>query len=400
MPRPTVDPRFPQTLRRLREERGLSLRALAAAVYQGKSYIHDFEQGRKPPTVDIARRLDDALQAGGVLTALVTGSADGVPTDDDSLDALELARRVTASDVSTETLDRLEAAFDDLATCYGTARPDELLARTRHHLAYVNRLVDARKTLDQHRRLLVVGGWLSLLAGTISIDLRQRDAAAARLATAQQLAEHAGHVEIEAWVYETRAWDRLNAGVGDYAGAVELSQRAQALAPRGSSVLIQATAQEGRAWARMGRQPETRAVLDRVARLVAPLRQPERPEHHYVYDPGKALSYIATTLAWAGDPAAEEFARTAIAELEACSDGTYRPRRVALARLDLGLALLAAGRPDEATAHAVTAIESGRVVPSNWWRVTQVVTGVTEAGIHEAADLRDAYQAHRPAITR
>lgn len=378
----------------------MSLRTLAAAVYQGKSYLHDFETGRKQPTVDIARRLDDALQAGGVLAALVADSVDGVLVDDDSLDALELARRVTASDVSTETLDRLEAAFDDLATCYGTARPDELLQRTRQHLAYVSRLVDARKTLEQHRRLLVVGGWLSLLAGTISIDLRQRDAAGARLATARQLAEHAGHVELEAWVYETHAWDRLNAGVGDYAGAVELSQRAQALAPRGSSVLIQATAQEGRAWARMGCQRETRAVLERVARLTDPLPQPARPEHHYVYDPGKALSYTATTLAWAGDPAAEEFARTAIAELEARSDGTYRPRRVALARLDLGLALLAAGKPDEAGAHALAAMSSGRVVPSNWWRVTQVVNGVEETGISEAADLRDAYQAHRPAIGR
>src|SRR6185503_9346539 len=96
-----------------------------------------------------------------------------------------------------------------------------------------------------------------------------------------------------------------------------------------------------RAWARMGKAAETRGVLSRVDRLVGPLHTPEHPEHHYQYDPGKALAYTATTLSWVGDPAAVGYATNVIDQLQAGgADGVARPRRVASARLDLALALL------------------------------------------------------------
>jgi hypothetical protein len=69
---------------------------------------------------------------------------------------------------------------------------------------------------------------------------------------------------------------------------------------------------------------------------------------------------------------------------------------VASARLDLALALLVAGRPDESASEAATAITSGRVVASNWWRATEVLGVVESLGIREAAELREVYEAHRP----
>ena len=394
MPRRTVDPQFVSRLRALVEERGLTFRSLAARSFYSSSYLHDLASGKKPPTVEVARRLDDVLGAGGELVALVITNGNG--TGDDELDAIELVRRVEASDVSADTLERLEAAVDELAMAYATTAPEELIPRIRRHLAYVSRLVDARKTLDQQRRLLVAGGWLSLLAATVHIDLQQRAAAEARLVTADRLAGHGGHDEIRAWCLETRAWDYLTHA--DYARAVDLSRQAQTIAPAGSSAEIQATAQEGRAWARMGQQVQTRELLGRVERLTSSLPVPDRPEHHYRYDPNKAVSYTATTLAWAGDPGAEEYARSAIAKLESGDDGVSRPRRVASARLDLGLALAAAGKPDEAVAATIAAVISGRVVASNWWRVTEVVRAVEGAGIREVDELRDAYHEFEPAV--
>jgi hypothetical protein len=113
---------------------------------------------------------------------------------------------------------------------------------------------------------------------------------------------------------------------------------------------------------------------------------------------GEAHSYAATTLAWAGDPAAERVARDVIAELEA--EGA-RPRRIASARLDLGLALTADGkpRPDEAAAQARVAVRSGRIVPSNWWRVEELVTGVEQTGAAESRELREEAEASRPVDT-
>jgi transcriptional regulator with XRE-family HTH domain len=380
---------FAAELRRLRAQRGLSVRELAALAHCGKSQVHDLESGRRKPSTAIAGGLDEALDAGGRLVALVRQAA----TADDTaeIEAVELVRRVSASDVGEETLDRLERAADLMAMAYATTPPADLLPRVRSHLGYVGSLIDARKTLAQHRRLLVVGGWLALLRATLHIDLRQGTAADAYLRTASQLADQAGHPEIAAWCLETRAWDVLTSG--DFRSALELSRHAQAIAPAGGSALVQATAQEGRAWARLGDRTQTRRVLDQVARLAGTRPAPEHPEHHYQYDPAKARSYAATTLAWSGDPAAETVAREVIAEL--ATDGA-RPRRVASAQLDLGLALLAADKPDEAAAEASRAITSGRIVPSNWWRVREVVAGVQRAGITEASDLRSEYEAFRP----
>ncbi|MGH3743142.1 MAG: helix-turn-helix domain-containing protein, partial [Micromonosporaceae bacterium] len=214
--RVTVDPRFGSELRRLREAKRLSLRELAALSYFGKSTLSDLENNQKSPSVETARRLDDALGADGALARLVSKpepAAGPLPAPhDDEEQSLELSRRVAASDVGADTLAQLEAVVDDLATAYPTTPPAELLERVRRHLGYVARLLEMRKTLNEHRRLIVAGGWLSLLAATLHIDLRQRPAAASRLGVARQMARHGEQSEIEAWCLETAAWDALTEG--------------------------------------------------------------------------------------------------------------------------------------------------------------------------------------------
>lgn len=279
---------------------------------------------------------------------------------------------------------------DELASAYPRSAPDPLLARTRRHLDYVARLMDVRMTPAERRRLVVVGAWLSLPAATCDIDLGRHAAAGARLRTAAQLAGHAGHPEIVAWTLETRAWQAVTDA--NYRAAVALSRGAQEIAPHGGSAFIQATAQEGRAWARLGAGRETRDALGRVERLVAPLAMPERPEHHFHYDPAKSAAYTATTLSWLGDPAAEPYARGVLARLEAPVGGPARPRRAASARLDLALALIAAEQPQEAAHRALEAVTSGRLVPSNHWRAAEVVVAVDGLGVPEAGDLREAYR--------
>jgi hypothetical protein len=140
---------------------------------------------------------------------------------------------------------------------------------------------------------------------------------------------------------------------------------------------------------------ETYSAIERVNKLVAPLKQPHRPEHHYRYDPDKSVAYVATTLAWAGDPAAETYAREIIARLKPSESNGKWPRRIAAANLDLALALLASKRLDEACDAAQQAILSGRLVPSNWWRAAEVVTAVEAKQLREAHDLREAYEGLR-----
>ncbi|MGC4938317.1 helix-turn-helix transcriptional regulator [Kribbella sp. DT2] len=381
----------------LRAERGLSQAQLAETLARvsgnpavTRNEISRWEQGKRRPRRYWLQWI--ALAFGMSLADLddLVKLASPV-SDEDEAEALELRARVAASDVGAITLLRLEGAVDDLATAYPTTAPDLLLPRVKRHLSYIGKLLDARMTLDEHRRLLTTGAWLSLLAATCSFDLDQRKASAARLKTAASLAEHGEHPELSGWCLETEAWQAVTDG--DYRKAVKLSQAAQAVAPQGSSAFIQATAQEGRAQARLGHSRETLKVVSRVEQLVSPLKVPDRPEHHYRYDPSKSSAYIATTLSWLGDPEAEPLLRQLLRELESPSYGVPRLRRAASARLDLSLALLAAGKPDEATGETLEAINSGRLVPSNFWRAKEVIKAVDAGGVPEARDLRDAYEA-------
>jgi hypothetical protein len=373
-------------------------------VNYSRQRIWDYEHDRGLPSPEDVRKLDEALSASGELLARAaaertqsrpasTHAVEVAGADDGVLDALELARRVAVSDIGDTTLTGIENAVDRLAIAYQGTPPTELLPQVRRHLGYFSQLLDLRMTLAQRRRLLVAGGWLSLLAATVDIDLHKRVAAEARLATALSLAQHTDHREIAAWVLETRAWDALTEG--HFRLAVDLSQSAQRVAPKAGSALIQATAQEGRAWARLHDSQATRDALDRVEHLVSPLPQPKHPEHHYQYDPAKQLAYTATTLSWLGDPAAEPYAREVLARLESGRDGGPRPRRTASARLDLALALVAAEKPDEAAGQALAAMRSGRIVPSNAWRAAEIVLAVEAAGLPEGAELREAYETIR-----
>ena len=380
---------FAEALRALMAERGMSGNALARKVPCDKALISRLANGKQHPSADMARLLDNVLEAGGMLAHRVTREASPVPSADDEIAALELVRRAAASDAGDATVGHLEQAVDGLAVAYAATPPAELLSRVKTHLGFVARLLDGRTTLAEHRRLLVSGGWLSLLAATCLIDLRRRPAAFAHLRTAAQMARETGHAEIGAWCLETQAWQLLTDG--DYKRAAALAQAAHAVAPKAGSAYIQATAQEGRAWARLGAGQEAYDALARTEALVAPLAEPDRPEHHYRYDPAKSEAYVATTLSWLGDPAAGRYARQVLARLETGNGGHPRPRRAASARLDLALALTAAAQLGEAAATTLDAVTSGLLVPSNYWRAAEVITVIGRRGLPEIRDLREAY---------
>lgn len=184
---------------------------------------------------------------------------------DDETVALELARRVAASDVSNETLTWLERARR-AGQPYARTPPRVLPPRVRRYVRYCHRLLDASITLGQQRRLMIATGWLTLLSATVHIGLGQRPAADAELVAAFELARHADVTEIAAWAVETRSWVALTNG--QFRLAADLSQQAQTLAPRNSSAYIQATAQEGRAHSR------TSTVAGFSTRSPAPLVSP------------------------------------------------------------------------------------------------------------------------------
>ena len=411
-------------LARARRAAGLTQEQLAQRVGVDRSTVGRWEAGVVDPTPwarrELALVLDIAPSTIGELlgdgagrspqptsrTEVVPAGVVDLPLDepdaerpdtdtDDAIDAMELARRVGASDIGDATLTRLEQIVDELAVAYTTVPPAENLSRLRLHLRYVANLLDVRKTLAEHRRLLVVGGWLSLLAGTVHIDLEQHAAAVARIRTARALADECGHAELASCTVETRAWRALT--LGDFREAASLSRAAQELAEPGSSAHVQAVGQEGRALARIGDTRAATAVVSRVGQLAEPLPRPDHPEHHFRYDLVKAASYTATTLTWIADPAAAEHARRVVADLATGDAGSGRLRRLALARLDLALALLRGGEVEEAVDVVLAAMRSGRLTAADLWRAREVADEVAGTGSQVARQVREAYQELRTA---
>ncbi|MEV4316788.1 helix-turn-helix domain-containing protein [Actinocrispum sp. NPDC049592] len=65
---------FGRELRRVRLERGLSLAQLAGLTHYSKGYLSKIETGAKPASADIARRLDEVLDARGHLVRLMVAA--------------------------------------------------------------------------------------------------------------------------------------------------------------------------------------------------------------------------------------------------------------------------------------------------------------------------------------
>lgn len=294
------------------------------------------------------------------------------PPDADDIEAIELIRRIEASDTGPATIDGLEDATDRLCRSYTSTPPADLLEPLRAYRGYVMKLLDGRATLAQRRHLMALGGWLSLLAAICHIDLHQYRAAGANLDAARRMGSETGNDQLSAWAMETEAWQALTDG--HHRRAVDLSAAAREHVPVGSSAHVQLTVQQARASARLGLVRETHQLLDDAAVSLDRMPTPEHPEHHFQFDPRKLVGYTATTLAWLGDDPtiAEDYARQAIAQYDVRAiDGRWA-RRLALARIDLALVLIGADQPTEAVHLAALALDSGRMVPSNLWRLDEL----------------------------
>ncbi len=384
---------FASELARLRAQKGRSLADVAVAAHVHRTYLSHVEHGRRWPSRSVTEALDGALDADGALIALwadgpsATGPVGSGVVGYDGAGLAELhalAEHAERSDVTPTVLDTIDAAVDGLARDYARARPEQLLRDVRALARQIGTLLDGRSTLAQRRRLMVAGGWLALLSATLHIDLGQRRSAVAARTVAASLDRETEHGEIGAWAVEIDTWAALVDQ--DWRLAAALASAGRDIAPTGSGAAVQLAAQHARAAARLGDGHTVRAALDRAARMIDQ-QPPERPrDHHFAFDARKLDGYCATALAWIGDRAGEREARSVV---DVYSSGGP-PRRLATARLDLGLILARDRRPDEAAQLGGLAVDSGTLVPSNVWRATELDDALDRfRTVAEAAELHE-----------
>src|SRR5216683_2845986 len=100
-----MDDDFAGRLTALMTERGLGVLALARRVPCDKALISRLASGKQLPSVQMAGRLDDVLEAGGQLAALAATAV--AATGAGELDLIELVRRQEVSNVGSGTLNLL-----------------------------------------------------------------------------------------------------------------------------------------------------------------------------------------------------------------------------------------------------------------------------------------------------
>ncbi len=270
-----VDPRFAADLRRRRNDRGLSLRQLAAAVNHGKSLLHQIETGRTQPTVDVAVRLDAALDAGGGLAALVSDAPD--PGER----AAYAAAHPTRVDVgAVNALADVLASYRRLEDAIGSA---PVVAPVRAQLdTVVTLLRDAR---HQVRPAVVdVAAQWAQFAGWLGIAVGDDRAAHLWLGRALQWATEAGNTDLAAAVLSFQGHHAE--GRGQVPEMIGLSQAARRNLDVNAGLRAYTTGQEARGLAMARACPrEVAARLGEAADLAQEAAETPLSPWGYWYTP-------------------------------------------------------------------------------------------------------------------
>jgi tetratricopeptide (TPR) repeat protein len=297
------------------------------------------------------RRGERSLQSAAV-------PRDALQAEAEIFDTLDLTRLAEVSDLGAGTVEALNETADLLCRAYPNTPAVTLRDRTKRRLRHVISLLGGRSTLDQHRELLIVAGWLSVLLGCLHYDLGEREEAEAARQAAFQWARQAGHSELMGWAFEMSAWFALVEG--RYEQLIEFAQAGQSIAGNGSAG-VQLILQEAKGWSRIGDNRRAEAALNRGSAMLGRMPLPAHPEHHFMFDLAKWMHYAASCYVLLGDnDRAEEHALEVVAQHSRPDGTTNAPMRTAQARINLAIVAARRGQLDRAVAYGESAFEYER----------------------------------------
>lgn len=185
---------FGDALRRIRGQ--MSLRALARKTSYSHSYLGEIERNLKKPTIQLARRCDEALGAGGALVELAAqrmqpatqdqGSRtrhDGgvnLPVEEFAMAAAESAGfiRKAGSGVSPELIEQLSDEVRTLAIAFVRRPPYAVFKPIADLRREVFQLLDGHVRPDRLTDLYLLAGQLTALLAHACADLGQPGLAA------------------------------------------------------------------------------------------------------------------------------------------------------------------------------------------------------------------------------
>lgn len=304
--------------------------------------------------------------------------------------AMEWTIRAEASDVGPHTVDHLDLVVSGMAGAYQYTAPTELFPRVWAYRQRVAELLDGRQTLRQRRDLYRLAGRLSILLGWLSHDLGDPLAAEAHCLDAWEHGWQAEDGEVCGWAMDTAASIAMYGHRPDR--ALSATERGLAHAPARTPVAVRLACQLTRAYGRLGDRDRfdlalasTRDQLDQLS---------DRGHGLFSVDAGRVASYAATSSIWLDRPGdAVRCATDALGYYTTSAPADRSPTREAIARLDLGLALIATRAPDGAAEATRLALDSDRITDAVLTRAGDVDTALLDAypELPETRDVHDAY---------
>ncbi|MFF3356739.1 XRE family transcriptional regulator [Streptomyces sp. NPDC002917] len=280
--------------------------------------------------------------------------------DASGMDTAEIVGRLCASDVDEATLEALRTTVGRLCTQYAYLPGDQLLLEGRAWLHHLAGMQHQRLPHSQRQDVLSHTGMLALLVGCLEYDsggVARAQAESTRQA-ALSIGREIGHLGIQGWAHEMRAWFALT--TGDIRGVISAADAGLAIASN-ESVAVQLLAQKAKAWARLGDRQQTEAALDAGRSLLESLPYPENVHNHFVVDPGKWDFYSMDCSRKLADNALAEHLAREVLRAGVDFDGTeLSPMRNAEARITLGVVAAREGDLGAALAYGEQALEGDR----------------------------------------
>jgi transcriptional regulator with XRE-family HTH domain/tetratricopeptide (TPR) repeat protein len=288
-----VDPLFTRRLAELRAQRGLSVRDLAALTHFSHTHVWELERGRKQPLPDVAAKLDQALDADGMLAALVTTAPGTDDLDADAVDRLRVVagkpRTVDAAVVDSLTV--LLAAQRRMEDSIGSA---PMLAVVRAQLVVVECFASEARGPIRVPVVEIAAQWAQFL-GWLNATSHEQERAKRWYATALEWATEVADTNMIATALNMRG--HLAWLAGEIGPVIGLSHAAGRL-PASAGTRSLALQQEARGQALAGDADATDKLLDRAVDLATAAAAHPEDEPPWIYFHNSAYLQLQRGLAY------------------------------------------------------------------------------------------------------
>lgn len=275
------------------------------------------------------------------------------------METLDIVSRLQRSDVDNASLEALRITVDRLCSEYSYMPSVQVLNEGRQWLRQITTTIaTGRPTLAQHRELMVLAGWLTLLVGCVENDMGGRRQAEATRRAALSIGHETEAAEISGWAHEMLAWFRLTDG--DERGVIAAASSGISIAGT-HGVTVQLEAQKAKAYARVGDRRGVELALDAGRKLLEGMPYPENLDNHFVVDPAKFDFYAMDCYRILGeDRLAETLAGEVIRGGTSYTGDETKPMRNAEARLTLGVTAARRGDLEQAVNYGELALAGER----------------------------------------